>query len=159
MVPDRGYVIAKGLLSEHFGNPYKVATAYMKKALAWQAVKAEDVKALQAYTLFLRGCCNAMEELSYVQELDMPVHMRTILSKLPFKLRGQWRTVAHDILERTHDRAHIFDLVQFIERRVKILSDPLFGDIQDPPSVTPVTKVSARFMTQPRGNQRGSRTS
>ena len=156
MVPERGYVMAKGLLTEHFGNPYKLATAYMKKALAWQAVKAEDVKALQAYSLFLRGCCNVMQEISYVQELDMPVNMRTILSNLPFKLREQWRTTAHDIMEKTHDRAHIFDLVGFIERRVKILSDPLFGDIQDPPFASSITRPPSTFKSQHRGNVRGN---
>lgn len=71
MVPEHGYVVAKGLLTEHFGNSYKLSTAYMKKALAWQAIKAEDVKSLQAYSLFLRGCCNAMQELSYVQEFAL----------------------------------------------------------------------------------------
>lgn len=60
IAPDHGYKVAKGLLQEHFGNPYKVTIAYMKKALARQAVKAEDLKALQDYSLFLCGCCNVM---------------------------------------------------------------------------------------------------
>lgn len=58
-----GYVVAKGLLQNHFGNEYKIAAAYMERALAWPTIQAEDVKAFQAYALFLRGCCNAMEEL------------------------------------------------------------------------------------------------
>lgn len=33
----------------------------MGKALAWPAIKAEDVKALQACAIFLCGCCNVME--------------------------------------------------------------------------------------------------
>lgn len=53
-----GYAVAKHLIQKHFGNPYKIATACMEKALAWQTIKSEDVKALQAYSLFLRGCCN-----------------------------------------------------------------------------------------------------
>lgn len=155
MVPDHGYKVAKGLLQEHFGNPYKVATAYMKKALAWQVVKAEDLRALQDYSLFLRGCCNIMGELHYVQELDMPVNMRTIISKLPYRMREQWRTTAHDIMERSHDRAHINDLVQFIERRVKILSDPLFGDIQDP-HISSAPRLPSRLNSQPRSYVRGN---
>lgn len=85
MAPERGYTVARELLQEYFGNPYKIATAYMEKALTWQTIKTEDVESLQAYSLFLRGCCNVMEELPYVQELDMPVNMRIIISKLPFK--------------------------------------------------------------------------
>ncbi|KAK0147803.1 hypothetical protein N1851_012494 [Merluccius polli] len=152
MMPGRGYTVAKGLLQEHFGNPYKIATAYMKKALAWQAVKPEDVRALQAYSLFLRGCCNVMGDLQYLQELDMPVNMRTIISKLPYKMREQWRTTAHDIMERTHDRAHITNLVQFIERHVSILSEPLFGDIQDSPAGASASKPPSNFRSQPRSH-------
>ena len=73
MNPERGFSVAKELLQEHFGNPYKIAAAYMEKALAWEMIKSEDTKSLQTYCLFLRGCCNVMEELPYVQELDMPV--------------------------------------------------------------------------------------
>ncbi len=150
MDPESGYEVAKGLLQEHFGNQYKIATAYMEKALAWQSIKAKEVKALQAYSLFLRGCCNAMEELQYLQELDMPVNMRTIVSKLPFKMRDQWRAKAHEIMERTNDRAHIKDLVMFMERHVRILSDPLFGNIQDPGLGAAGLKPLSRFKAQPR---------
>lgn len=48
----------------------------MEKALAWPTIKAKDVKALQAYAIFLCGCCNVMEELQYKQELDMPTWFR-----------------------------------------------------------------------------------
>lgn len=151
MAPERGYEVAKGLLQEHFGNQYKIAAAYMDKALSWQAIKSEDGKALQAYALFLRGCCNVMEELQYMQELDMPVNMRAIMWKLPFKMREQWRTKAHGIMEATSQRAHFMDLVTFIERHVKILFDPLFGDIQD----TSAGVTGTRFKSQP--SNRGRR--
>lgn len=59
MHPDRGYAKAKALLEEHFGNYQKVASAYMKRALSRPPIKAEDVRVLQEYSLFLRGCCNA----------------------------------------------------------------------------------------------------
>lgn len=36
MVPERGYSVAKELLQKHFGNQYKIASAYMEKALTWQ---------------------------------------------------------------------------------------------------------------------------
>lgn len=95
----------------------------------FQHIKYEDVKAFQAYSLFLHGCCNAMEELQYMQELDMPVNIRIIMSKMPFKMREQWRTIAHDKMETTNQRARFTDLVMFIERRVRILSVPLFSEI------------------------------
>jgi len=149
MEPGCGYVVAKGLLQEHFGNQYEIATAYIERALTWRPIRAEDVKALQNYSLFLRGCCNVMEELQYMQELDMPVIMRAIIAKLPFKMREQWRTKAHNIMESTNDRANFADLVTFIECRVSILSDPLFFNIQDsPPGVAGMKNVT-RSKSQP----------
>lgn len=107
MDPECGYIVAKALLQEHFGNDYKIAVAYIEKALAWPTIKSEDAKSLQAYALFLCGCCNAMEELHHIQELDMPSNMKTVVSKLAYKLRERWRAVAHDIVEAYDRRADL----------------------------------------------------
>ena len=61
MDPERGFIVAKALLQEHFGNEYNIANAYIERALTWPAIKSEEVKSLQAYGLFLRGCCNVMQ--------------------------------------------------------------------------------------------------
>ncbi|KAK0144647.1 hypothetical protein N1851_016989 [Merluccius polli] len=155
MAPERGYAVAKELLHKHFGNQYKIASAYMEKALPWQTIKSEDVETLQAYSLFLRGFCNVMEELQYMQELDMPVNIRAIVSKLPFRMREQWRTIAHDIMETTNQPACFIDLVMFIERHVRILSDPLFGEIQESSGVAGIKTVSG-FKAQPRNKMKGN---
>lgn len=154
MAPECGYAVAKDLLQQHFGNQYKTATAYIERALAWQTIKFEDVKAVQAYSLFLRGCCNVMEELEYMQELDMPVNMRAIISKLPYKMREQWRTKVHDIMETTGHRVSFSELVRFIEHRVSIISDPLFGDIQDS-TPNAAVKTLTRFKSQPKPKVKG----
>lgn len=144
MTPEYGYAKAKQLLQEHFGCKYKIAAAYMERALSWPIIKTEDVSALQAYSLFLRGCCNMMEELQYMQELDMPSNIRAVVGKLPFKLRERWRTLAFDISDTTERRASFVDLVKLIERQVRILSDPLYGDISDLASGITGSKVINR---------------
>lgn len=156
MAPERGYIVAKGLLKEHYGNDYKISAAYTEKVLAWPTIKSEDVKALQAYALFLRGCCNLMEELHYMYELDLPTNMRLIISKLPFKLRERWRTKAHDIMEASHDRAHFLDVVLFLEKHVRILSDPIFGDLEvvtpKSVSVNPTNKLKLQSRSGAKGS-------
>lgn len=62
-------------------------------------------------------------------ELDMPTNMRE-----------QWGTTAHDILEISNHRAVSSDLVEFIERHIRIISDPVFGDISDVSSGTTGSK-------------------
>ena len=149
--PAQGYQRAKHLLKEHFGNEHKIATAYMNKAFTWTMIKAEDVKALQAFSLFLRGCRNATEHLTYMDEMNVVSNMKNILQKLPYKLRDKWRNRACQLQEERGHRATFPDLVDFMERQVKILSDPLFGNIQDDkPSTTFKTSTFSKERSRPR---------
>lgn len=61
-------------------------SAYMEKALLQANIKTEDLRALQDYSLLLRSCCNSMENIQYLREMDMPSNMLTIVKKLPYKL-------------------------------------------------------------------------
>lgn len=92
MPPDRGYQRSRTLLQERFRNEQRIATAYMEKALGWSPVKSEDIKALQAFALFLCNCCKAMEDASYISEINMPSNIHAIILKLPYKLREKFRT-------------------------------------------------------------------
>lgn len=130
MSAERGFETAKALLREHFGNETKITAAYMEKVLNWPVVKPEGVLFLQDYALFLRGCYNAMSDLEDMKELDLPANLKTIVSKLPFKLREKFRSSACGIRERQLRKPNFKDVVHFVEYEVKILSDPIFGDIQ-----------------------------
>lgn len=94
-------------------------------------IKSEDNKALRAYSLLLQECRNSMGVA--ITDLNVPTNMLIIVKKLPYKLRDHWRSVACDIQEKFGRRATFSDIVEFIERQVKIASDPLFGNIQDAP--------------------------
>lgn len=138
MTPQQGYQRAKSLIKEHFANEHRIATAYMDKVLGWPVVKAEDVKALQELALFLRGCCNAMTEIQYMEELNIPSNMRLVVMKWPYKLREKFP-----------------DIVNFLENQVKILSHPLFGDISDV-RPSPIMKAVNPSKPLPRSNIKGS---
>lgn len=100
MDPQRGYNKAKQLLKDRFGNEHKLAVTYMDKALSWAPIKPEDGEALNSYSLFLTGCCNGMTDVSYLEEMNSATNMRAIVTKLPYKLREKWRTVACDIQDQ-----------------------------------------------------------
>lgn len=53
MTPERGYTVAKSLLQEHFGNSYKVAAAYMERALACQQ---SNLRMLNLFKLIAYSC-------------------------------------------------------------------------------------------------------
>ncbi|KAK0131195.1 hypothetical protein N1851_034100 [Merluccius polli] len=130
MDANRGYRKARELLEKHFGNEYKISRAYIEKALSWPMIKSEDSRTLQDFALFMRSCCNAMENLEYMEELNTISNMRKISSKLPYKLRERWRVKACELQQR-YTRVRMTNLVSFIEKQATIVSDPAFGDIQE----------------------------
>lgn len=136
MPPDRGFQRAKGLLLEHYGDEFKLRASYMEKAFTWPDIEPEDPKALQAYALFLRNCHNAMEDM----DMDMASNLRILTLKLPYKLRERWRSFVCDLQDHKQKtsevnqfkrRHKLIDLVQFVEKQVRIASDPVFGTLQD----------------------------
>lgn len=129
MLPDRGYTTAKELLKKHFGNEHKIATSYLDKVLSWPIIKAEDAEALQAYSVFLNGCLNAMSSVEYLEELNHPTNMRAILSKLAYKTQERWRFKACELQDRYGTRPKFPELVEFINYQSRILSHPLFGSL------------------------------
>ncbi len=131
MSAEQGFRKAKNLLKEHFGHEFKITAAYMEKALNWPAIKPDDINGLQAYALLLRGYCNVMVNLQYMDEINVSSNLKNIMMKLPYRLREKWRTTACELQERNGCRLKFIDMVDFIEHQVKILTDPLFGDIKD----------------------------
>ena len=126
-----GYTEAKHLLKHHFGDDFKITTAYIEKALNWNPIRSDDGKALNSYALYLRSCGNAVRDLPYMTELDLPSNMKQLVSKLPFKLREKWRSTVCDIVDSTRQRPKFYDLIEFIEKQAKIILDPVFGEIKD----------------------------
>jgi len=90
----KGFLEAKRLLQENYGHQLLIAAACLDKMLNWNAIKSEDRKALHYYAIFLRGCCNTMEDVEFLDEINSTSNMRNVIMKLPFKLREKWRTTA-----------------------------------------------------------------
>ncbi|XP_048011005.1 uncharacterized protein LOC125244793 [Megalobrama amblycephala] len=115
MDPVIGYKEAKQQLEWNFSNSIKISSAFIEKALNWTALKAEDGPALRSYALFLCSCFNTLQEIKFVEELENSANLRTIVSKLPFKLRDKWRTIACNIQDSHNRKVKLKDL-EFIER-------------------------------------------
>ena len=97
MQPDKGYAEAKRLLKKRFGDDYRIATAYIDKALSWPSIKVEDPEALKGFSVFLSGCLNAMDTMEYMEEIDHTTNMKAILAKLPYRIKEKWRVKACDL--------------------------------------------------------------
>lgn len=80
-----------------------------------------------------------------MDEMNVVSNMKPILQKLPYKLRDKWRNRACQLQEERGHRDTFPDRVNFIERQVKILSDPLFGSIQDDKPTAAIKTVISTF--------------
>ena len=70
-----------------------------------------------------------MQNIAYMDELDVASNLKAVALKLPFKVREKWRTLACDLQERRHGRVRLLDLVDFCDKQVQIYSDPIFGNL------------------------------
>lgn len=95
-----------------------------------------------------------MNEVQYLYELDMPANMLAIVKKLPYRLRDQWRTKACAIQEVQKQRVTCSDIVCFLEMQVKIVTDPVFGNIQDTNAASSkgMNRTSSNFKIRMKGS-------
>lgn len=54
--------------------------------------------------------------------------------KLPYRLREGWRSYVCEFQKKERKRPQFPELVAFLEKHVRILSDPVYGDIHDRPT-------------------------
>lgn len=105
---------------------------FVEKCQKTRSIKCKQAKKLMETVKELSESKeNAMRHLTYMEEMNVASNMRIILLKLPYKLRDKWRDRACELQEQRGDRAKFPDLVNLIEKQVKMLSDPLFGNTQD----------------------------
>ena len=127
--PDQGYQEVRRLLKKKFGDEYRIASAYESKALNWPAIKVEDGKALNRFSIYLAGCKNAMEGSQYSSKFDQPDSIQKLILKLPFNMRERWHRVVDDIMEQQKRPVKFDDAVMFIDREARIATNPVFGKI------------------------------
>lgn len=72
-----------------------------------------------------------MTEVSHVEELNNVANLKASVTKLPFKLRERWRSLACNIQEERDGRVKLKELAEFIKKQAKVALHPVFGDIKD----------------------------
>ena len=141
--PDEGYDQARWLLKKKFGDEYRVASAYETKALDWPNIKPEDGAALNRFSIFLTSCRNALTSSRYISNCDQPGNIQKLVFKLPYSLRERWRRTADDVMEFQARPVEFSDFVAFVNREVRIITNPVFGGISDSSKLMPGPKASA----------------
>ena len=122
---DGGYLQARRLLKENYGDPYKIANAFLQKASEWPILKYGDDKGLNQFSVFLIQCCS-MKSLSYMKLLDHPHSIQNLVTKLPLSMQERWRREAKAIHERGQEIT-LADLSKLVKNEVDLVNDPIFS--------------------------------
>ena len=144
MQEDRGYNEARKLLAERYGQPYKIATAYVDRVINGQPIRTEDGPALQKFSILLTSCRNTLKEIGYLNHLENPEGLRKIVERLPYPLRLKWRELVDTITQNEARDPNLKDITDFVEARSRVTNHPIFGKIQGEPSQSSSHKYSDR---------------
>lgn len=56
MDPEQGYRAILREFQDRYGDPNVIAQEYVKKALGWPEIKADNAKALDDFAIFMKEC-------------------------------------------------------------------------------------------------------
>ena len=122
-----GYLEAKKLLSEKYGDPYKISNAYITKINEWPCIRPGDDLALDRFSTFLVQCQSAMTSLPFLTILSHPHNMQSMVKKLPFPLQDPWRREASRWRESRQTIPAFAEFVAFVKSEAGIATDPVFS--------------------------------
>ena len=129
--PAEGYYNARDLLRKRFGDKRQIAQAIQRRAVSWTEIKEHDAEGLSKFALFLTEAEHTMRNMQALNELNHTTNLQILMQKLPYRLRGAWRSKVYDIESRGQDHQVTFhDFVEFTDRNAKIMMNPVFGGIQ-----------------------------
>lgn len=131
MQDTRGYREARKLLLERYGQPYKIAAAFVDRLTNDPQLKAEDGPGLKRFSILLTSCKNTLGEISYISKLENPDSMRKIVDRFPFSLKLKWRYTVDSILQREKRDVNLKDIAEFLETRARVANHPIFGKISN----------------------------
>ena len=126
--PEVGYKRAREILTKRYGNPERIATAYIEKILNWKVIGRDDIEGLDELSIALDNCRNAVSETPFgVAELNNPKTLRRVLQKLPFNLQEKFRRKADELMSEQGMQITFGELVKFLEKEARIARNPVFG--------------------------------
>ena len=125
-----GYLEARRLLERRYGEPDSVSAAFVDILTEWNPIKPGDVDGLDKFSIALTSCLNVMQDVPPgSRETDHPRTMRKIVEKLPYHCQDSWRSRVIQIKEEARRKVIFEDIVSFVDREVRKLTDPTFGKL------------------------------
>ncbi|XP_041457552.1 uncharacterized protein LOC121409709 [Lytechinus variegatus] len=125
MHPDDGYLHARTLLTDRFGNAFKICDAWIKKITEGPVIQ-NDPKQLRDFADQLKTCGETLMAIGMLRELSCRSELVKIIERLPFHLKSRWVRHVKSIRD-VGRQPTIQDAVDFITDAADELNDPVFG--------------------------------
>ena len=126
-----GYVKAKKLLEERFGEKYVVSNAWIEKLSEGPPISQNDPEALLDLADDLESCEITLAVAGRLNEINNEDKMMKILRRVPLYLCSCWQKRVQEIRAEGRD-PNLEDLKKIIRGAAKEKNDPVFGLILDP---------------------------
>ena len=121
----QGYVEARRILKERFGDSYIISTALINKLK--QNIDVRTPSALRTLADELNSAKIVLKSLKMYSELDNQHHIKEIGSRLSSHLWDSWRDRVFSI-KRKHARYATFDeFVDYVSEKADEANDPVYG--------------------------------
>jgi hypothetical protein len=113
-------------LDRRYGDTETIANAFIRKAMEWPQIKADNAKGLDKFAIFLTECENALNSIEAMRILEYSENLRRLVGKLPFHMHVKWRNLVFDTKEKcgTVQFRHLVDLVR---KEAHKANDPTYG--------------------------------
>ena len=123
----QGYGEAVRLLTKRFSGHTQAVGGLVERMLEHSSIRADDTEGLDDFSIFLRGCLNAVQSMPHGMATVDSKTIRQLVEKLPYHMVDKWRRLA-DTLEQEQERMASFsDFVQFVEKEARIAANPTYG--------------------------------
>ena len=123
MRPERGYVRARQLLKDRYGDEFVIAELWGQRLL-----NRSTRMSLREFADELRAGYESLDALDALDELQTQGNLSEIIKKLPAHLQNKWRDVARCLKIHEHRRPDLQDVVEYVEEAAAVASDPVYGN-------------------------------
>ena len=123
MLPERGYVRARQLLKDRYGDEFMIAELWGQRLLS-----TSNRMPLREFADELRDGYESLNALDALDELQTQGNLLEIIKKLPGYLQNKWRDVVRCLKVHKHRRPDLQDVVEYVEEAAAVASDPVYGN-------------------------------
>ena len=123
MRPERGYVRARQLLKDRYGDEFLIAELWGQRLLS-----TSNRMPLREFADELRAGYESLDALGALDELQTQGNLSEIIRKLPGYLQNKWREEVRRLKVYEHRQPDLWDVVEYVEEAATVASDPVYGN-------------------------------